>query len=133
MSVLEYIRTLWPIAVVLLPFVCATGFIWLKTQFPTRVDLDGVEKRLGAKIDDHDDRLDRGSKAMAELDKRTALVEDECKAVPSRQNLQTELSSIAQRTRGVEVEVAGMGRELGTLNSYLHTLIERGINGSQSK
>ena len=130
MSALEYIRTLWPIAIVLLPFVCATGFIWLKTQFPTLADLKGTEQRITDRIEEHEERLDTGSRTMATLDKRTALVEEECRQAPSRQTLQGELSAISQRTRGVEVEVQAVGRELSTLNSYLHTLIERGITGS---
>lgn len=140
MSVLEYIRTLWPIAVVLLPFITATGFLWLQTKFPSKGDLSqakealsadiaATEKRLGNKIDEHEQRLNDGSKKLAELDKRCALVEDDTRSMPSRQNLQIELSTLSQRIRGVEVWTETTSKSLDTLNSYLHTLIERGLGG----
>jgi len=122
--VLEFIRTIWPIAVVLLPLVTGAGFLWLKTQFPTKQDLAAAETRLADKMDEHDDRLDTGSKTMANLDKRIALVEDECRQAPSRQNLQIELSTMAQRIRGVEVQAEAISSSLTTQNTYLHTLIE---------
>ncbi len=138
MQFLEIFRVLWPVAVVLLPLVTATGFLWLKTQFPTKAELEAVrvdvaaklaatEQRLTDKLDEHEERLDIGSKKMAELDKRTALVEEECKQAPSRNTLQSELSMMAQRIRGVEVQTQGINDQLVTQNTYLHTIIERSM------
>lgn len=140
MEFLDIFKVAWPIAVTLLPIILSAGILWLRSQFPTKVELEAVradvaaklketEARLTGKIDAHDERLDIGSKKMAELDKRASIVEEECRQAPSRNTLQTELSSINARVRGVEAYLEGTKRELGTLNDYLHTLIERGLGG----
>jgi hypothetical protein len=133
MNWLEIVRTLWPIAVVLTPLICGIGFLWLKTQFPTKADLTATENRIVADIDAHKVRLDEGSRKMAEFDKRIALVEDDCKATPSRGDLNQGMSVLAGRMSGVESSVRGLEKMIGTANSYLHTLIQHGIDHGGSK
>lgn len=135
------------------PVIVGICFLWLKDKFPTKEGLQsateemttklasaeqalsdkiaGTEKTLSDKIDEHEERLDVGSRKMVDLDKRTALIEEDCKAMPSRQNLQAELSSLSQRMRGVEVRAEAIGDHLRTQNEYLHTLIERGLGGGK--
>jgi chromosome segregation ATPase len=129
MSWLEYIRTFWPIAVFILPFVCGAGFLWLKTQFPTSADLKGVETRIGAKIDAHDLRLGEGSRKLAELDKRIALVEDDCESSPSKQDLNQNYAVLAGRISGVESSLRALEKALSTLNNYVHVLFQKGLGG----
>ncbi|WP_156347252.1 hypothetical protein [Sphingomonas sp. Leaf5] len=122
----------------LVPIILTAGILWLRSQFPTKGELEAVrvdvatkiagsERRLTDKLEEHEARLEAGSRKMAELDKRTALVEEECKQVPSRNTLQSELSHLAQRIRGVEVQGQAANDQLSTQNTYLHTLIERGL------
>lgn len=50
MSWLEIVRTIWPIAATITPFVLAGGFAWLKTQFPTKVDLETLKRDVAAEV-----------------------------------------------------------------------------------
>lgn len=127
-EVFEYIRTLWPIAVVLIPVVLTAGFLWLKTQFPTKADLIATEARIVADIDEHKARLDDGSKKMADFDKRIALVEDDCEASPSRGELLQQNAALAGRMSAVESSLRGQERQFTTMNGYLHTIIEKGLS-----
>nr|WP_162236153.1 hypothetical protein [Sphingomonas sp. Leaf24] len=138
MAFLDIFKIAWPIAVTLVPIILTAGILWLRSQFPTKGELEAVrvdvatkiagsERRLTDKLEEHEARLEAGSRKMAELDKRTALVEEECKQVPSRNTLQSELSHLAQRIRGVEVQGQAANDQLSTQNTYLHTLIERGL------
>ena len=38
------------------------------------------------------------------------------------------MSSIASRTEAMESTLEGIEKQVGTLNDYLHTLIERGLD-----
>jgi len=153
LSVLQIVSWLIGLVVVAIPIIGATCLLWLRERFPTKDGLQAAMAELGnklaatekaladkladteatlsSKIDEHDDRLDTGSRKMAEIDRRIALVEQECEAMPSRQNLQVELSQLSQRVRGVEVWTESTSKQLETLNSYLHTLIERGLESGK--
>lgn len=126
--------------------------LWLQQRFPTKDGLeatktelksqitdaekalkdkiDATEKALSDKIDEHEERLDTGSRKMNDLDKRVAVVEEDCRAMPSRQTLQGSISELSQRMRGVEVRTEAIGEHLRTQNDYLHTLIERHLGGT---
>lgn len=127
MDLLEYFQTFWPVAVVILPLVTGAGFLWLRTQFPSKQDLDGAEKRINAKIDAHEARLAEGSKKLADLDKRVALVEEECESQPSKNDLNQGIAVLAGRMSGVESSVKGLTTQIGTQHDYLRTLIEKGL------
>ena len=118
MQWLEIIRTLWPIAVVITPLVIAAGFLWLKTQFSTKVDWN-----------QHEVRLDEGSRKLADLDKRVALVEQDCEASPSKSDLNTGYATLAGRMSGVESSLRGLEKQLSTQNGYVHALLEKGLKG----
>jgi hypothetical protein len=124
---LQVLGVLWPIAVIVIPIVLTTGFLWLKTQLATKAELKTVEGELEARINDHSGRFERGSTKFADHDKRIALVEEECKSVPSRQDLQFNLSEVSQRLRGVEVGNDFIKRELSTANDYLKIIVDKGF------
>lgn len=126
---LELIRTFWPIAVVLTPIILGAGILWLRSQFSTKADIQNMEARIVARIGEHEDRLNEGSKKLASLDKRVALVEDDCESSPSRQDLSQAIAVLAGRMSGVESSLKGQERALSTQNDYLHTLIEKGLKG----
>lgn len=126
---LELIRTLWPIAVVLTPIILGAGILWLKSQFPTKIELKNAETAILAKIETHERRLAEGSGKLADLDKRVALVEDDCDSSPSKQDLNQLYAALAGRTSGVETALRGLEKALNTQNDYVHTLIERAIKG----
>jgi hypothetical protein len=115
---LELIRTLWPVAIVVMPLVTGAGFLWLKTQFPSKTDFDTIQQRLA-----------EGSRKLSDLDKRVALVEDDCESSPSKQDLSNLYAALAGRTSGVETALRGLEKALNTQNDYVHTLIEKAIKG----
>ena len=123
----QILQVAWPIAAVITPLVLGAGFIWLKTQFPTKAELKQLEKELEQRLDGHADRFERGSTKLADHDKRLALVEEDCKSIPSRQTLQEALSQLSQRVRGIEVGFDGVSRQLGTTNDYLKIIVDKGL------
>lgn len=127
MNWLQYLQALWPIAVVIIPIVLGGGFVWLKTQFPTKHELKTIEKELQERLDRHSKRFESGKDKFAEHDRRIAVVEEDCKRHPSRDTLQGSLSELSQRVRGVEVASEAMERQLNTANRYLEMIVDKGI------
>lgn len=127
MTFLEFLRTWWPVAVVIMPLVTATGFIWLKTQFPTKADLDKAVADITDRIDAHDERLETGSKKLADLDKRVAIVEEDCDSQPTKNDLNQGLSIVAGRISGMEAALKGLDRRFDTQDHYLRVVIEKGL------
>jgi len=124
---LRVLQVLWPIAVVVASLVLGAGFLWLKTQLPTKTDLGEVEKRLTSKIDAHDERLDRGGEKIADIDKRLAVVEEDCESQPGKAELNQGITVLAGRMSGVESGLRGVEKALSTQNSYVMALVEQGL------
>jgi hypothetical protein len=125
--VLYYLQVAWWIVITITPFAVAGAVAYLRTQFPSKSDLDAAEKRLGAKIDAHERRLGDGSVKLAELDKRMGQAEQDRAAEPSRYSLREEIAELADRVGGLEGSFKGLERQLATTNSYLHTIIEKNL------
>lgn len=126
---LDIISTFWPIAAFLASLVVTMMPLWLRTMFPTKADLKSVEDSVLAKIDAHEKRLQDGSTKLANLDKRVALVEEECEGQPSRHDLNQAMAVLAGRMSGVESSVNGLGKQLATQHDYVRTLLEKGLKG----
>jgi hypothetical protein len=145
---LRVLQVLWPIAVCLIPLVLGAGFLWLKTQFPTKADLKQAEEKAAAAVagsiqtssaalqqmegevrgleKDITARFERGSRKFADHDKRLAVVEKECEDAPTKNDLAQMISVLGGRMSGVESAVKGVEKQLGTQHDYLRTLIDRG-------
>lgn len=132
MSFALILQILWPIAVIAIPFVVGAGVLWLKSQFPTRAELEALGKKLEGEIDsaagDTRDRFERGSRKFAEHDSRLALVENDCKASPTKGDLNQGMTVLAGRMSGVESGLKGVEKQLSTQHDYLRTLLERGLS-----
>lgn len=126
MTWFDIVQTLWPIAVIILPLVVGAGILWLKTQFPTKTDLDALKT-------DHAGRFERGSAKFAEHDRRLALVEDDCESAPSKNDLNEGMTVLAGRMSGMESAMRGVERQLGTQHDYLRTIIDKGLTGRPGK
>ncbi|UIJ46929.1 DUF2730 domain-containing protein [Sphingomonas cannabina] len=142
MSVFDYIQAIWPFLSGVAPIVCAALVLWLQSMFPTKANitdlqaaldakLKGMEQRLSDKIDEHEERLDTGSKKMADLDKRLALEEDDRRQAPTRAEMAAHIADLQAGYARLEAKIDGFGRLLETQNEYLHTLIEQGLNGAR--
>jgi len=124
---LDILQVLWPIAVIIIPLMLGAGFLWLKTQLATKAELKSLEADTDKQFRENAGRFERGSKKFSEHDKRLAIVERDCEEVPTRQTLQTELSQVAQRLRGVETGHQAIERQLGTANDYLKIIVDKGF------
>ena len=126
MNWLTLIQVAWPIAVILMPLILATGFLWLKTQLATKAELKIVE----GKIDGHVKRFERGSAKFSDHDKRIALVEEECASTPTKNDLNQGLSIVSGRISGLEASIKGLLTSSQTQHDYLRTLLENALKGS---
>lgn len=106
---LDYIAKLWPIVVVLSGIFGALIGVWLSSRYAPRQEFE----RLKNTVFEHTTQI--------------ATLEDTLKISPTRQELQEDISKLAERIGGLEAGVTGMRHELGTTNNYLHTLIDRGL------
>lgn len=127
MGWLDYLQIFWPIAASITPIVLTAGLLWLKTQFPSKADLESTRKEIVGRIDAHQHRLDQGSDKLADLTQRLAVVEEECDSQPTKNDLNQGMSVISGRVSGVESAVKGLDDQLKTANGYLRTLIEQGL------
>jgi hypothetical protein len=132
-SWISVLQILWPIAVTVLPFVVGGGFLWLKTQFPTKGELDAVRAEISRRIEEHAKRFERGSTKFAEHDRRLALVEDDCESSPSKGDLNQGMTVLAGRMSGVESAMKGVERQLNTQHDYLRTIIDKGLGAGAGK
>jgi hypothetical protein len=102
--------------------VVAVMPLWLRTIFPTKADLALIEARLA-----------EGSRKLADLDKRVAIVEQDCDSNPSKSDLNQGMSVLAGRMSGVESAVRGVEKQVGTTLDLLHTVIQHGLTGTNPK
>jgi hypothetical protein len=126
-------QAIWPIAVSILPLIVGAGFLWLKTQFPTKSELAALEGELVKKLDGHLGRFERGSAKFAEHDRRLALVEEDCESAPSKNDLNQGITVLAGRMSGMESGLKGVERQLNTQHDYLRTLIDQGLHQGKSQ
>lgn len=122
-ALLDLIRTLTPFIMFILGGLGIFATVWLRGQFASKEQFRAETTRVDRKFDDHYAELVEHGTAIQLLKQASA-------ERPSRHELADLISSIGQRTAGVEEQVKGMSRRLDTANVYLQTLIERGMNGT---
>lgn len=114
----DWIRAIWPILVVVVGGICTGIYLGLAMRFPSVSSFN----RLKARVDQlEDDRIDDAA--------RIKRLEELCSAAPTRVELQEDIAELGERMSGIEGEMKGVSAQLGTTNTYLHTLIERGLGG----
>lgn len=126
---LEWIRALWPVFVALLPIIAIGGFAWLKTQFQLRSEAAADRSEAAAGRAAIAKRVDTIEGRLADYDRRVSLVENDCKAEPSKYDLNQAITVIAGRLSAVESSLRGLEQVTRTQNDYLHTLIDKGLAG----
>lgn len=115
----EYVKALWPVIVVVAGLILTGLLLGLATRFTTVKAFAAQQLTVAdhaGKIVDHETRL--------------RLLEQDCDAKPSRQDLGEEVAELGERMRGVEVGISGLSSQANTTNTYLQTLIQRGLSGS---
>ncbi len=98
------------------PIVLAAALWWLKSQFPTKADFEGLQKEV----------RDLAS-AQGGTNQRLDAMERDMDDPPTRLELLKALSALEARTASIESSQNGLGRQLSTLNDYVHTVIQRGL------
>lgn len=112
----DWIRAIWPILVVVVGGICTGIYLGLAMRFPSVSSFD----RLKARVDKLED-------AQIGDDAKIKRLEELCSAAPTRVELQDDIAELGERMSGIEGEMKGVAGQLGTTNTYLHTLIERGL------
>jgi hypothetical protein len=115
-DLLEFVKVLWPIASTITPLILAAGFLWLRTKFPSREEVE----KLSAKVEQLDGKLD-------DHEVRVGKIEFDQKSEPTRADLNRVQTALGERIGGVEATLRGMGQQLGRIDTYLHTLIDKGL------
>lgn len=116
---LEYVKVFWPIMGGVAALLTLFGVLWLRTKFTPLEDHRLVSAKVAA--------LETSSAAHEE---RLKAVEGHAHQAPTRQELQDDIAKLAERMAGMEAGLKGVGKELQTHNSYLHSLIEQGLKGA---
>jgi len=110
------INVVWPIITAVAPIIFGVGLLWLRSQFPTRSDFEGLISRVGQMASDA--ALDR---------QRLNQLARDSEGSPTRLELLEKMSSLASEMAQVQATNKAIQRQLTTQNDYLHTLIEKGL------
>lgn len=115
----DWIRAFWPIAMVGGGLVITGVLLALGTRFAPAAAFNALRSRV--------DKLERDCTV---LDLRAGDLEKVVVSSPTRLELQEDIAELGERMKGVEATLAGVGTQLGTTNTYLHTLIEKGLRAA---
>ncbi|WJY18706.1 hypothetical protein QQS45_00175 [Alteriqipengyuania flavescens] len=139
MNLLDIIRTWWPIAAFVTPFILAGGFAWLKNQFPTKLDLEKLRTEGEKELEKLRITSAREIAELSVLARTTAdaqiadrgkidmLMADVARR-PSKVDLSKDIGKLAERVGRLESSIASVSDQLRTNNGYLHTLIDKHIS-----
>lgn len=115
----DWIRTFWPIIVVFATMLVAAVMTGLATRFVKVPAFNGLIERVG--------KLETGCQGH---EMRLQSLERSAEKSPTPMELQEDIAELAERMKGVETGLTGIDGRLETTNTYLHTLIERGLKGA---
>jgi chromosome segregation ATPase len=122
MDWLYLINTFWPIVAVAVTLIAGAFTMWLMTKVPSKAAHDGLHEKFTA----HE-------LTLANHAERLKHVEAHIDSAPTRQELQDDIAELSSRMSAMEEGQHGIARQLQTMNSYLHTLIEKAIPGAIPK
>lgn len=125
MSWAEIIRTLWPIMATITPFVLAAGFAWLKSQFPTKADLEKLRGDVKKDVEEMRAHTMAISDRQIASEQRVKSIETDLERAPSKIDLSKDIGKVAERVGHLESGLESMNRQMVTANAYLQTLIEK--------
>lgn len=121
------INVIWPIASAVTPLLLGGGFLWLKSQFPTRVDFDALKAKIDtdiAAIREHNKNIESAQKLDSQ---RIERLEHDAEGSPTRIELMKMMGEMSSRLARFEGTAEMLSRQLATQNDYLHTLVEKGL------
>lgn len=138
MNWLEVLRSIWPVMAGITPLVLAGGFAWLRLQFPTKADLEKLKaerekavaearEKLEIELAEISGRTTANSDRQIASEQRLNAIEADLLRSPSKIELSKDIGKVAERVGHLEAGVDALSKQIGTTNSYLHTLIEKQI------
>lgn len=113
----EYVRAVWPVMAAVVGLMAAGALLALGTRFAGLAAFDKLKSRVLV--------LEGHSASHAA---KIARLDELALSSPTRLELQEDISALAERMRGVEGGLGGVRDQLHTTNTYLQTLIERGLS-----
>lgn len=128
----SWFNVIYQLSVVAIPIVAAAGALWLRANYPSRQDFD----RLSAVISGVAERA-------TAIETRISHLEADDQQPPTRLSLMGEMAELSERLgrieatnesdrRTVERHFAALEGQMRTLNQYLHTLVERAVQGDHT-
>jgi hypothetical protein len=108
---LEWFRAIYPVFVTLISLAGLGCVLWLGTKFAAKATVEQLAKDQA----DHETRIQ--------------LLEEHNASSPTRAELHEEISVLATKMAGIESALKGLGKQVDTTNSYLHTVIEKALGG----
>lgn len=115
-SLLNLMIDLWPIISAITPILFGAGFLYLRTQFPTKADFDGLARTVG----------DLANKLTATTSAVDHLAQEQDSA-PTRVELMNRIAALDGRISHLEGAIGGIATQLDTTNDYLKIIVERGL------
>lgn len=116
-----------PYVTILMPILFLGVFAWLQTKFVTQVTFDAHKDATNKEIAQLRDRLADRKEDYRLLQERLNNHLSEYGAPPSRHDVSQSLAALSSAIASLKADHAATNRELGTLNKYLHTMIENGV------
>ncbi|MCC7097248.1 MAG: hypothetical protein IT472_08725 [Thermomonas sp.] len=128
----SWFTVVYQLSVVAIPIAIAVGTLWLRANYPSRQDFE----RLSASITGVADRA-------TAIETRLSHLEADDNQPPTRLTLMEEMAGLSSRLAGLEATIESDRRtverhftaleaQMRTLNQYLHTLVERAVQGDHS-
>lgn len=115
-SLLNLLIDLWPILSAITPLLFGAGFLYLRTQFPTKADFDSLAKTVTA----------IGDKMLVTTSAVDHLAQEQ-ESAPTRVELMNRIAELGGRVSKMEGSLSGISSQLDTTNDYLKVIIERGL------
>lgn len=137
----------WQVAVFLTPTLLGCAILWLRSQFVTKVEAAAEKNRIDGLI--RGDQIQRDQRyeetktkhselrdGVRDIEGRLRVVEADVAKPPSRHALNNAIATmqgglhavergVDDMRRQIEAQSADLHRQMETLNSYLHTVIEK--------
>lgn len=116
-SLADVLAIVWPAIPTVAPIAFGAGFLYLRTQFPTKADFDSLVNTVNSM----GEKLTANSIAVDHLAK-------EQDSAPSRVEILQKIGQLEGRVSGFEGVLDGMQHQLSTANDYLKILVDRGLD-----
>jgi hypothetical protein len=122
----------WQVAMFVTPIFMAAFALWMRSQFVTKTDATAERNRIdGAMAASKtlgDTRYESLKDKSADHEGRIKTLEKSGEEPPTRHSLNNEITKLIGVVGRLESAVSGLASQAQTTQTYLHTLVERGLD-----